>query len=84
MELYIAIPAIIASLVAGVGGGMFFGIVYRKKVAEKEIGSAEEQAKKLISDGEKQAETLKKEALLEEDILRQRNEADREIKERRS
>ncbi len=86
MELYIAIPAIIASLIVGVGGGMFFGIVYRKKIAEKEIGSAEQQAKKLISDGEKQAETLKKEALLEakEDILRQRNEADREIKERRS
>ncbi len=85
MGVYIAIAAI-AGLVLGVGGGVFCGIAYRKKIAEKEIGSAEQQAKKLISDGEKQAETLKKEALLEakEDILRQRNEADREIKERRS
>ena len=34
MELYIAIPAIIASLVVGIGGGIFFGIAYRKKIAE--------------------------------------------------
>ena len=73
-----------APLIGGVIG-VVSGIAYRKKVSEKEIGSAEEQAKKIISDGEKQVETMKKEALLEakEEILRQRNDADREIKDRR-
>ena len=66
--------------------GVVFGIIYRKKVGEAEIGSAEEQARKIIEDGERTAESKKKEALIEakEDILRQRNEAEREIKERRS
>ncbi len=66
--------------------GVFFGITYRKKVGEAEIGSAEEQARKIIEDGERTAENKKKEALIEakEEILRQRNDAEREIKERRS
>ncbi len=66
--------------------GVVFGIIYRKKVGEAEIGSAEEQARKIIEDGERTAENKKKEALIEakEDILRQRNEAEREIKDRRA
>ena len=82
--VYAVIIGIVALLIGGVIG-VFSGIAYRKKVSEKEIGSAEEQAKKIISDGEKQVETMKKEALLEakEEILRQRNDADREIKDRR-
>ena len=64
----------------------FCGIFYRKRVAEKEIGSAEEQAKKIVEDASREAEAKKKEALLEakEEILRAKNEADREIKERRN
>ncbi len=66
--------------------GVFLGITYRKKVGEAEIGSAEEQARKIIEDGERTAESKKKEALIEakEEILRQRNDAEREIKERRA
>ncbi len=80
-----AIAAVVAVIV-GLGLGFVGGIIYRKKVAEAEIGSAEEQAKRIVDDGFKEAETLKKEALLEakEEILRQRNESEREIKERRS
>ncbi|MBQ3127321.1 MAG: ribonuclease Y, partial [Clostridia bacterium] len=64
----------------------FGGIAYRKRVAEKEIGSAEEQAKKIVEDAARDAEARKKEALVEakEEILRAKNEADREIKERRN
>lgn len=78
------IVGVVCFVVAGMLGA-FAGILYRKKVAEAEIGSAEAQAKKIIEEGEKVAETKKKEAILEakEDILRQRNEAEREIKERR-
>ena len=75
-------------LVAGisVAVGVFGGMILRKKVAEGKIGSAEEEAKRILLDGEKQAETKKKEALIEakEEILRQRNESEREMKERRS
>lgn len=76
----------IAALLVGAAIGVFSGIAYRKKVSEKAIGSAEEQAKKIIADGEKQVETMKKEALLgaKEEILRQKNDADREIKDRRN
>ncbi len=58
----------------------------RRKKAEREIGSAESEAKRIREDGAKQAETLKKEALLsaKEEILRQRNEAEKELKERRA
>ena len=80
-----AIAAVIA-IIVGLGLGFLGGIIYRKKVAEAEIGSAEEQAKRIVDDGFKEAETLKKEALLEakEEILKQKNESEREIKERRS
>ena len=66
--------------------GVFAGMILRKKIAEGKIGSAEEEAKRILLDGEKQAETKKKEALIEakEEILRRKNEADREIKERRA
>lgn len=76
----------IAALLVGAAIGVFSGIAYRKKVSEKAIGSAEEQAKKIIADSEKQVETMKKEALLgaKEEILRQKNDADREIKDRRN
>lgn len=66
--------------------GAFAGMILRKKVAEGKIGSAEEEAKRIVLDAEKEAETKKKEALIEakEEILRQRNESEREMKERRS
>ena len=67
-----------------VAAGALLGMVLRKKVAEAKIGSAEEEAKRIVLDAEKQAETKKKEALIEakEDILRQKKEFEREIKER--
>ena len=72
--------------VVSIAIGVFGGMILRKKVAEAKIGSAEEEAKRILLDGEKQAETKKKEALIEakEEILRQRNESEREMKERRN
>ena len=79
------IYAIIAAVV-GIVIGVVVGFAYRKNVAEKEIGSAEEEAKRIINEAIKSAESKKREAIVEakEEILRNRNEADREIKERRS
>ncbi len=66
--------------------GFFIGVMYRKKVAEGKIGSAEIQASKIVAEAEKEAEAKKKEALVEakEEILKTKNEHEREIKERRN
>ncbi len=82
-------PTIIAAVAAGVVCliiGIVSGIAIRKSVAEKEIGSAEDQARKILEDGIKAAETKKKEALLEakEEILQTKNEFEQELKERRN
>jgi ribonuclease Y len=63
-----------------------FGIKYRKKVAEAEIGSAEQESKRILSEAQKAAESKKREVLLEakEEIHRSRIELDRDIKERRN
>ena len=78
--------AIIVTAVICIPLGAVIGIMYRKKVGEAEIGSAEIEAKRIIDDGVKTAETKKKEALIEakEEILKSKNEMEREIKERRS
>ncbi|WP_195543108.1 ribonuclease Y [Massiliimalia timonensis] len=62
------------------------GISHRKKIAEAEIGSAEAEAQRILTDADKDAATRKKEALLEakDEIHKLRSEADRDIKERRN
>ena len=71
-----------------IGGGLafFLGIRYRKNVAETGIGSAEQEAKRIVSDAIKTAEAKKKETIIEgkEEIHRLRNESDKELRERRS
>lgn len=66
--------------------GILVGYVIRKKSAEKRIGSAEAQARKLLEDAMHNAESKRKEMILEakEKILADKNDADKEIKERRS
>lgn len=62
------------------------GILYRKNVAEKEIGSAETEATRIVNEAIKSAESKKREALVEakEEILKARNDYEREVKERRA
>ena len=62
------------------------GMLYRKKVAEREIGSAETEATRIINEAIKSSENKKREALLEakEEILKSRSEYEREVKERRA
>lgn len=58
----------------------------RKRTAEAQIGSAEEEARRIVADAEAKGETKKKEAMLEakEDIHRLRQELDKETKDRRN
>ena len=79
--LWIIIAAVIAAVL-----GFVFGFQVRKRSAEREIGSAEEEATRIINEAIKSAESKKKEALLEakEEIHTERVEYEREVKERRS
>ncbi len=67
-----------------------YGYSYRKNFAEVKIGSAEEEAERILSEAsssaEKDAENIKKEKLIEakEEIHKLRSELDKEIKERRN
>ena len=80
-----AVAAVIAVIIFA-PIAFFLGIQYRKRVSEKEISSAEEEAKRIINESIKSAESKKREALVEakEEILKARNEYEREAKERRN
>ena len=82
--LYVVI-AIVAFIIGAV---IMFPIAvnYRKRTAEKEIGSAEDEAKRIINDSIKSAESKKREMLVEakEEIQKERTEHEKEIRDRRS
>ena len=82
--LYIVLP--LAGFMIGAILFFFLGVSHRKKVAEQQIGSAEEEARRLINDAIKSGESRQREMLLEaqEEIHKTRTENDKEIKERRS
>ena len=76
----------VVGIVVGLLIGFVIGMVYRKKVAEREIGSAELEATRLINEAIRSGESRKKEMLLEakDEIHRSRTEHDKEVKERRA
>ena len=80
-----AVIAVVAGVVAA-AIAFFAGVSYRRKTAEAKIGSAEEEAKRLINDAMKAAQQKRKEALIEakDEAFQLKAEADKEIKERRS
>ena len=86
MELYLAIILIVVGVVAGLAVGFGVGIAYRKKFAEREIGSAEAEATRLINEAIRSGESRKKEMLLEakDEIHKSRTEHEKEVKERRA
>ncbi|MGM9649064.1 MAG: ribonuclease Y [Butyricicoccaceae bacterium] len=77
---------IIIAAIIGIVAGVLAGFTYRKRIAEKEIGSAEEEAKRIINDSIKAAENKKREAILEakDEIHKSRADLEREIRERRA
>ena len=83
-------PITIILLVIGflIAAAVFFfiGATYRKKVAEREIGSAEDEATRIINEAIRSGESKKKEMLLEakDEIHKSRTEHEKEVKERRS
>ena len=85
MEIWLAILLLVVAAVVCGAVGFFMGINHRKKVAEAEIGSAEQEAKRIISEAIKTAEAKKKETILEgkDELHRLRNESEKELAERR-
>ncbi len=89
MEFVIAIIVGVVCLVVG----LVVGFQMRKKAAEKEIGSAEEEATRIVNVAIKEAETKKREMVLEaqesiqkaqDGIQKERADLDAEIRERRA
>lgn len=79
------IVAIVVALVFAVVG-FIAGFQYRKKEAEKEIGSAEQEATRIVNEAIHAAESKKREALVEakEEIHNERSVYEQEVKERRA
>ncbi len=79
---------IIVAAAAAVGfgiGGFFSGILFRKKSTESAIGSAQQEANRIIEEANKSAEAARKEAVLQgkEDVQKLREEAEKELNDRR-
>ena len=82
MAIFVTIlSVVIAALV-----GLAVGYIYRKNIQEKKIGRTEEYARNLLDDAQRRAEEKKKESILEakEEVIRLKNELDREIRDRRA
>ncbi|MBQ5677511.1 MAG: ribonuclease Y, partial [Clostridia bacterium] len=85
MEPITIILAVVSAVVFGVVG-FAIGNLYRKKVAEAKIGSANEEALRIVNQAVQTAESKKKEAILEakDEIHKLRSEVDKELRERRA
>lgn len=84
-DLIVIGGGLILAIIVGVIA-FILGVNYRKKVAEAELGTAEDEAKRILSDAIKEAESRKKEALVEarDEIHKNRSEAEKELKDRRN
>ena len=76
---------LVAAAVAG-ALGFYLGGENRKRTAEAKIGSAEEEAKRIVNDAIKTAEQKRKETIIEakDEAFKLKSDADKEIKDRRS
>ena len=66
--------------------GFYLGGENRKRTAEAKIGSAEEEAKRIVNDAIKTAEQKRKETIIEakDEAFKLKSDADKEIKDRRA
>ena len=77
--------SLVIGCAAGAVVGIVAGVLVRKVVAEKKLGSAEAQARHILEDAIKNAESAKKESIIsaKEEIFQMKKEADFDVKERR-
>lgn len=84
-DIAIIIIVLVVGAICGVAG-FFAGETHRRKTAEEKIGSAEDEAKRIVNEAIKTAEQKRKETVMEakDEAFRLKSETDREIKERRN
>ena len=82
------LTVVLVLVVAAVAGalGFYLGGENRKRTAEAKIGSAEEEAKRIVNDAIKTAEQKRKETIIEakDEAFKLKSDADKEIKDRRA
>ena len=78
--ILIVVISVVVGILAFIGG-----VQYRKKIGEEKIGSAEQEAKRILEDAQRSAEASKKEALIagKDEAHRLLTNAEKEISDRR-
>ena len=86
VPIIVLVVAVLVAIAVGVALGFVLGEQHRKRTAEAKLGSAEEEAKRIVNDAIKSAEQKRKETIIEakDEAFRLKSEADKEIKERRA
>ena len=85
MEIWLAVLLIILFAAISSIVSFYLGIAHRKNKAEMAIGSAEQEANRILTEAINSAETKKKEAIIEgkDEIHKFRIETEKELSERR-
>ena len=85
VAVWLCILLVLLAAAAAGTAAFFLGVTYRKNQAEAEIGSAEQEAKRIVADAIKSAEARKKEIVLEgkDELHRLRDESEKELANRR-
>ena len=83
--ILIVVLVLVAAAVAG-ALGFYLGGENRKRTAEAKIGSAEDEAKRIVNDAIKAAEQKRKETIIEakDEAFKLKSDDDKEIKDRRA
>lgn len=86
MNLILSIILIIVAILVGLGVGFALGEQHRKKTAEATIGSANQEATRILNQALAIAEQKRKESVLEakDEIHRHRQEVEKELRDRRN
>ncbi len=79
-------PTLIIAVIVALVVGAAAGYIVRKSVGESKIGSAEEEAARIMEEATRNTDAIRKEAMLEakDEAYRIRTEAEQEVKERRA
>ena len=86
MSPILTVVLVLVAAVAAGALGFYLGGENRKRTAEVKIGSAEEEAKRIVNDAIKTAEQKRKETIIEakDEAFKLKSDADKEIKDRRA
>ena len=81
MDVLLLIPMLVVVIIVF----FYLGWMFNSRIGEKNIGTAEEQAKKILEDADKEAKNVKREKLLEvkDEWYKKKTEFDKEVQQKR-